>query len=257
MIYISTNIYGPDTFMKVLKVVDHFGGQVGIELFMMNHDDSFMDLVSENMDTLRKYSFSFHGPYYETEHSADHASEKYKYTMKLFDECLDLAKDLEPEFIVYHYNNCQVNDREKMLENTRKSLDHLSAKSNFPLLIENVGVDFIGNKLLSQEEFIEECLSRPEDVLIDIGHANANGWDFERLMSALKDKIKAYHLHSNDGIHDSHQRIFENTPDMDRFLGLYKTYTPHAHLVLEYNHDFEDREDLVVEDTKRLIEALA
>ena len=54
MIYISTNIYGPDTFMKVLKVVDHFDRQVGIELFMMNHDDSFMDIVSENMDTLKK-----------------------------------------------------------------------------------------------------------------------------------------------------------------------------------------------------------
>ncbi len=60
------------------------------------------------------------------------------------------------------------------------------------ILIENVGTDINGNKLLDQEEFTDLCIQKGFDVLIDIGHAHANSWDIRRLI---------HDLHNNDGIY--------------------------------------------------------
>ena len=54
------------------------------------------------------------------------------------------------------------------------------------LLVENTGIAALGTALLDQEAFT--ILSRDQgwDVLIDVGHANANGWDLYRLIEDLK-----------------------------------------------------------------------
>ncbi len=69
-----------------------------------------------------------------------------------------------------------------------------------------------------KKEFVEECLNSDENVLKDIGHANANGWNIENLISSLKDRIVSYNLHTNDGVKDEHRLIFEEgkTPDIKK-----------------------------------------
>ena len=93
-------------------------------------------------------------------------------------------------------------------------------------------------------------------ILIDIGHAYANGWDLEQTMEALKNQIVAYHLHNNDGVHDSHQRIFHGTLDFPLFLSDYQRLTPNADLVLEYSPNVADDESGIQEDISWLLEQI-
>jgi sugar phosphate isomerase/epimerase len=253
MIFISTNMYKPGSLEKVFKITDKLDFEIGIELFVMFHNSDFEKVLADNMDKLKNYKFTFHEPYYMADHSYLDG-EVYERTKLYYEKTLDLAKILNPKYIVYHYNNRKIEDKEKMLEAARKNLDELTNSTNIDLLIENVGVKHLNNILLDQDEFIEECLNRKEKVLIDIGHANANAWDFEKLISSLKDKIIAYHLHTNDGIKDEHRSLFEEnkSPDINKILSLIKKYTPNADLVIEYSNYYEDKEDLVVEDIKRL-----
>ena len=54
-------------------------------------------------------------------------------------------------------------------------------------------------------------MSSPDEVgaLIDTGHAMANHWDIPKLISQLGTRIKGYHLHNTDGVHDLHRPMFE------------------------------------------------
>ena len=105
------------------------------------------------------------------------------------------------------------------------------------MVVENAGVLERGNRLFDEQEFIDLCRREQYAVLIDIGHAWANGWSLKRVVNALADQIVAYHLHNNDGVHDSHQRIHEGTLDFDGFLKLAKQATPDAEWVMEYAMD--------------------
>ena len=63
----------------------------------------------------------------------------------------------------------------------------------------------------------------------------------EGCLPDLKDQILADHLHNNDGVHDSHQRIHNGSLDFDRFLDLRNDLAVRTgidtDLVLEYAHD--------------------
>ncbi|MGI5948675.1 sugar phosphate isomerase/epimerase family protein [Peptoniphilus sp.] len=256
MIYISTNMYRPESFEKVYRITDALDFPIGIEIFPFFNDENYEKLLQDNFERLKNYEITFHEPYNKTDHSYLEG-EVYDRTLDYFNKMLKF-KDLNPKYIVYHYNNRKVDDKEKMLEAARKNLDFFGDLTLTPLLIENVGVDDRGNKLLDEDEFIEECLTRNEKVLIDIGHANANGWDMENLISSLKEKIVSYHLHTNDGRCDEHRSIFEDgkTPDINKIISLIKKYTPEADLVIEYLNYYEDKEDLVTYDIKKLKELL-
>lgn len=67
----------------------------------------------------------------------------------------------------------------------------------------------------------------------------ANHWDIPKLISQLGTRIKGYHLHNTDGVHDLHRPMFEEglwyTPEeMERLLRQIGRETPDADLVLEY-----------------------
>lgn len=241
-----------ESFEKVYKIVDALNFEVGIEIFSMFHVEGYKDLLKKNLDKLKNYKITFHEPYYKTDHTSLEG-EVFERSEKYFQDMLEF-RELNPKYIVYHYNNIKINDREKMLDAARKNLDRLSQMTDIPLLIENVGIMERNNALLNEDEFIKECLNRKENVLIDIGHANANSWDMENLLSSLKDKIVSYHLHTNDGKGDQHMSIFEEnkTPDMKSLIPLIKKYTPKADLVIEYSNFYEDKEARVVEDIKAL-----
>lgn len=247
-------MYRPESFEKVYKITEGVEFPIGIEIFPMFHDEKYENILNKNLEKLKDYKITFHEPYNKTDHSYPDGK-VYERTLDYFKKTLEY-KDLNPKYIVYHYNNRKIDDKNRMLNAARKNLDYYSSITDIPLLIENVGVDERKNKMLEEKEFIEECLNRNERVLIDIGHANANGWDIENLISSLQDKIVSYHLHSNDGRHDEHCSIFEEgkTPDIEKIISLIKKYTPNADLVIEYSNYYEDKESLVIEDIKKLKE---
>lgn len=251
-IYVSTNMFKVNQLEEVFNILENISYEnVGIELFTEFHDDEFMYVVNRNMNKLKKYKVSIHGPYYNTEHSAEKGSDKYNKSKEYFINALELSKELNSPYIVFHHNNCRINDKEVMINNSKENLDELKelAKGyNANVVIENAGIISSNNMLFNQEEFIQICKENDCGVLIDIGHAFANGWDLEYVIKELKNKIISYHLHNNDGKKDSHDSICYGSFNIDEFLEMYNKYTNEADLVLEYNKEYRNKINILIED---------
>lgn len=251
-IYISTNMFKVNQLEEVFDILEHVQHEnVGIELFVEFHNPEFMEIVNKNMERLKKYKISMHGPYYKTEHSAEIGSDSYNKSKEYFIETLKLSKELNSSYIVYHHNNCKIHDKEKMINNSKINLEELNELGkyyNANIVIENAGVISSQNMLFDQDEFIQICKESDNNVLIDIGHAFANGWDIEYVIRELKDKIVSYHLHNNDGKKDSHDSICYGSFNIDEFLEVYNKYTNKADLVLEYNKDYRNKVNILMED---------
>ena len=121
------------------------------------------------------------------------------------------------------------------------------------MTVENAGVMDRNNMLLDESGFVSLCRAEGYPVLIDIGHAHANGWDLRSVMERLKGQILAYHLHNNDGVHDSHRRIGDGTLDFDSFMAWAGEYTPQADLVVEYGMETADDCLGIEADVERLL----
>lgn len=254
MIYISTKMYQPGNFMKVMRILDDIEGEVGIELFAHVGEEAFMEALEENRDFLKNHPLSIHEPVAKMEHSAPEGTAEYQKTQETFGKTLELAEDLGADYIVYHTHNKEVDNKEAMKAGVLANIKDQEERAKARILVENVGIDQMGTGLYSQEEFISLAQGLEEGVILDIGHAQANGWDLAETISALKDKIVAYQIYANQEGHDLHDRAFidENTGYMMVFLELYKKHTPEAHIVLEYSKDFEDREGILMLDVLRL-----
>lgn len=80
-----------------------------------------------------------------------------------------------------------------ILEKRIQKLIKLGKEKEVKVVIENVGIG--KNILYNQEEYIELIKKYNFDSLIDIGHAIANNWDLDKVITELKENIIAYHFH--------------------------------------------------------------
>lgn len=253
-IILSTNAHMNTGLQPVYEVLEKHPN-VGIELFPNEKNAEFSAELEKLARTSGRY-LTFHGPYFDIEHSAPKGTEEYEYAMECVMKTLELSKELGIKYFVFHHSNKEIDpDKTDMIKESNKNLDEITdiAKDyGVEILIENAGVNQRKNALLNEDEFIVVCLEKPNPVLIDVGHVHANGWNIERVIVSLKDKIQSYHLHNNDGKHDEHNRIEDGTFDYDRFFELYKEHTPEADLILEYNYFLGDKVDEIVEDIKKV-----
>ena len=258
-VLISTNMYVSKDFDRVLTYVKEFDGKVGVEVFPMFHEPEYEKILQTCAPLLSKVPISFHGPYYHADYSAPYGSECYEKTMKMTEKTLEYCQNLKSKYMVFHHNNFRVSaeNKQNMIENACinfRKVEKMYADCGISVVVENAGVLQNGSMLLDQNEFINLCKKEDYRVLIDIGHAHANGWDLCSVMEALKERIAAYHLHNNDGVHDSHQRICDGTLDFDSFFERAKELTPSADLVLEYNPKVPSDEQGIMEDIKRIMQ---
>ncbi|MDU2063311.1 MAG: sugar phosphate isomerase/epimerase [Sporomusaceae bacterium] len=239
-LYISTNMYGPEDLPNIFPLLAATHAEcVGIELFPEWHDPVFSKVIEKYGDAFSQYPISLHGPYYRTEHSKPIGSKEYLQAMDFFQQTLQLSQQFHSKYIVYHHNNCRVaaNERDEMVrvaDENLKQLSEVAKPFGAQIVVENAGVLSRGNMLFDEAQFIQMAQEISQAILIDIGHAHANGWNLERLIEKLAHKTVAYHVHNNDGREDQHNRILDGTLDFDRFLTLYKKFTPQADIVIEY-----------------------
>lgn len=258
-VLISTNMYAAKEFERVLTYVKAFDGQVGVEVFPMFHEQEYEGILKTCTPLLSKVPISFHGPYYHADYSAPFDSSCYEKTMEMTEKTLEYCMNLKSKYVVFHHNNVRVpaESKQSMIKyacaNFQK-VEKMFQEYDIPVVVENAGVIQNGNMLLNQNEFIDLCKKEDYRVLIDIGHAHANGWDLCGVMEELKERIAAYHLHNNDGVHDSHQRIYDGTLDFDSFFERAKELTPSADLVLEYHPKVASDEQGIMEDIKRIMQ---
>ena len=112
-ILISTNMYKGSEFGQILPYLKRFSGQVGVEVFPMFHEECFEKNLRDAMPLLKEVPVSFHGPYYQAEHSAAEGTVEYARTMELLEKTLSYAKELSSKYLVYHHNNCRIIPGEK------------------------------------------------------------------------------------------------------------------------------------------------
>lgn len=257
-IYISTNLYTPDELEDIFLLMNKINDEnIGIELFPEWHNKQFIDVIDRNLDKLKNYNISLHGPYYHTEHSKEKGTVEYENSKEYFISTFKLSKQLNSNYIVYHHNNCKVKLENKieMINNASDNLVELNDLSEVygaNIVVENAGVLSRNSMLFDEEEFIEMAKSIDNKILIDIGHAFANNWNLNRVIYELKDKIVSYHLHNNDGIQDAHNRIRDGKINIDDFFEVYRKCTPQAHLVLEYSKECRKDINGIIEDLNEI-----
>ena len=84
-ILISTNMYKGSEFGQILPYLKRFPGQVGVEVFPMFHEECFEKNLRDAMPLLKEVPVSFHGPYYQAEHSAAEGTVEYARPMVLLE----------------------------------------------------------------------------------------------------------------------------------------------------------------------------
>ena len=253
-IYIDTCVL-PRSQLQTGRIYrERFGSRLGFELLMMFDLPEFEGNLEQNLDLFTGGPLMFHEPVWGVEHSAPKGSADWEKSMFHLRLTRKYAEILRPASMVVHLNNCAVPPDEKgrML---RTALDNLEEmREMFPgvkLLVENTGTKADGTILLDQAEFTDLCRERQLPVLIDIGHANANGWDLPLLIRDLQGQIGGFHLHNNDGIHDLHNRLTNGTLDLEKLIPQMNRLAPDAPRVIEYSRTvfhgeplFEDIETL-------------
>ncbi len=216
---------------------ERFGESLGFELLMMFDLDDFEDDLKRNLDLFSTGPLIFHEPVWGVEHTSPRGSAAWEEGMRHLLLTQKYARILRPSAMVFHLNNGLVPPEKKdaMLQNALRNLEE--TQDMFPdttLLTENTGILTEGTQLLDQREFTSLCLSLGLPVLIDVGHANANGWDLKKLIRDLSGLIGGFHLHNNDGLRDRHNRLRDGTLDFASLIPFIDLETPDVPRVIEY-----------------------
>ena len=216
---------------------DRFGSCLGFELLPMFDLPDFADNLDRNLDLFAGGPLLFHEPVWGVEHAAPKGSAAYEESMFHLRLTKKYADILHPAGMVVHLNNGPVpaGAADAMLQTALRNLEEMQDWfPSVPLLLENSGIRGDGTLLLDQAAFTELCRSRNMRVLVDVGHANANGWDLRKLTGDLRKQIAGFHLHNNDGVHDLHDRIRNGTIDFPALIDLIDRLLPDVPRVIEY-----------------------
>ncbi len=238
-VFMDTCLLGFGKMNQIPVYARRYGERLGFEVLAMFDLPHFEAELRQQAEALSRHEITFHGPVFGVEHSAPRGSKAWEESMYHIRKTEEFARLLGSRSLVMHLNNCRVAEGEKdrmlrcALESYRELQDIFGA-FGCEIQVENTGTVLDGNMLLDQGEFTDLCRREGFSVVVDIGHANANGWDLFRLIDDLSAQIRTYHLHNNDGRHDSHSRIRNGTLDFDRVLGHILRATPEANLVVEY-----------------------
>ena len=216
---------------------EKYGASLGFELLMMFDLPDFEDNLKRNLELFAEGPLIFHEPVWGVDHAEPRGSVQWEeglYHLRLTQK---YAAILHPSAMVVHLSNGPVLSgmRDSMLRSALENLEEM--REMFPgvrLLTENTGIRADRTQLLDQQEFTDLCRSRKLPVLIDVGHANANGWDLPKLIRDLGDLTEGFHLHNNDGIHDLHNRLRNGTLDLAELVQCMNKYAPDAARVIEY-----------------------
>lgn len=91
--------------------------------------------------------------------------------------------------------------------------------------------------LYTQEMFCHALdeVDRSVGYLLDVGHANMNGWNIPETIRTLGDRLLGMHLHDNHGRDDDHLPIGQGSVQWEPiWAAAAESYTDACHWILEY-----------------------
>ena len=206
----------------------------GIEIFYEFGKSYYWKKVLPLLLDKREGAFSIHGPCVAV-NLADKNNKNY---ILAFAQAFSCADEYNAKFLVVHTNEEWDGDSavcKKLIKERLTELQQMSYINNIVMAIENVGLKTTGTLLFDEDEYLALLEEFPNaGVLLDIGHANVNGWDISKVIEKLGKRIVGIHLHDNDGKGDQHLPIGEGTIEWQPIFRAIEKYAPQAHLVLEY-----------------------
>lgn len=240
---------------------------VGVELHIFDDSDFNRRLCAQRA-RFQDYYTTFHGPHKGVEAAAPMGSPTQEKMISAWREAYRIYRLFQGHSMVLHTNQRAFQPQEKAALqkqsiDTMNILLDMAQEQQVQVLVENVGWANTSSLLFDEDEFIAlfQRLRPWACCLIDTGHAFINRWNMERVISALAPKIKAYHLHNNDGVKDIHrpvfgQGLFYSLEDTIKLLKIMEKYTPDADWILEYAPYQDVTPQLVVQECERLYQLL-
>ncbi len=232
---------------------------IGVEVYSETGSDFYWDHLLPKLMANRSGPFAVHGPYQNIDLSS--AEIDYPDVRGIYEWTFRLCQKYHASHCVCHpyayrprsqMSAQEIHDREQRCLERVLELDQLAKQYNVELLVENMA-DHDG--LLDQEGFERLFLPCTElNFLIDLGHANIQNWDMDRMFERLGCRIHGYHVNDNFGDADSHLMAFEGGYDWEKFFANYKKFTPGATLVCEYMNGPLDKIVSSVEKIKTYIQ---
>ena len=211
---------------------------IGAEMAVAWITPDFYDLLEPQIPRFRGVPITLHGPFMEM--CPEPGSKTEEMLNSQLELSCELYRRLDARSIVLHTHLGGGATGQRVREVLNRWIPCMTARG-MAVTVENVGYPGKNNAIFTQEEFIRLFDDLPEKTgcLIDLGHAMLNGWDIPGLIRTMGTKIRGYHIHTNDGVKDSHIPIHApgsilSVEEMDELLKVMGEVTPDAHLILEY-----------------------
>jgi sugar phosphate isomerase/epimerase len=259
------NFENYDLFEQIMAPLKDKG--IGIELSIFD-DDAYNARLLAQKARFSQYHTTFHGPHVGVEAASPAGSPAQKKMVDAFEESFRICNEFRASGIVIHTNQRSFRPEEKarLQEESIATLNiilDMARQYGVDLWVENVGWSNRDSLLFDEDEFIDlfDRLRPWANCLIDTGHAMINRWDFEKVIRALSHKIKAYHIHNNDGQRDTHRPMFESgqfySEAQTRALAqIMEKYTPDAEWILEYAPGSHISPELIARECDKLLTIL-
>ncbi len=260
-VYLSSYCVAFRDYAKLRRIVDG-GSNIGVELATSWNYPEFDVLLDAQVKTFSGIPTTLHAPFVENcnepgTKEAQIAQAALKKAFRWYDAFGATSMVLHTHEKIVDKENI-----DRMIATSRAAIENIAKiaqERGVNLTVENVGYPAKNNALFTQDTFERFILDLPEDLgaLIDTGHAMANHWDIPALIRTLGTRIRGYHLHNTDGVHDLHRPIFEeglwyDRTKMEDMLEIAAQYSPDADLVLEYAPGEHITPELLCSDVRHI-----
>ena len=230
---ISTCSFYKFRIRRLLEIGEPFGVEIFYEFGSEDHWRSLLTQVAQRT----RGPFSIHAPFAFADVAAPEEGQLFEIMRRPF----DLYHAFGGEFYVVHSYGETVRPGDETYRRDCRAraadrlarLQDICAAEGVTLAVENL---CSGDRpLFDEEQFMALFRDLPDiKCVIDVGHALVAKMDVTRLQQALGGRICGYHLHDNDGKHDSHGRLGDGIMDWQSFARGCAAYTPEAVGVFEY-----------------------
>lgn len=244
-IYLSTFCVDFRDYQKLRAWLDQMElPGIGVEFATSWRYPEFDTLLDQQPDRFRGIPVTLHAPFVET--CCLPGTLAYREMEERFRRAFDLYHRFGASSMVMHTHEGKIppeqrTSLQKQSETVICQLAQLASQEDIHLTVENVGFAYKENILYDQEAFLSLFKRLPGNVgaLLDLGHAMVNRWDIPLVIRQLGERLRGYHLHTNDALRDLHRPLF--TPGMacppeevETLLEAMGRWSPQADLILEY-----------------------
>lgn len=230
---------GNPVLENVEKLV--LAGADGVELMM---DGPRWDTLDDNWNKLAKelkktnIKFSVHPPAWDINLTSQ-MYELRKVSWDLHVKALHFAAEIGASQMVLHpgFYGWPSFDKEEAKRRAREitiQLSEIAKPLGVKLAFENVGGPMQSLYTFDEYSCALDGIDENVGYLIDIGHANMNGWDVPKLIRKVSNRLFGLHIHDNNGKIDEHLPMYEGNLNWEEIYAAMCTVGEDCEFILEY-----------------------